>query len=79
MVVMGMDHSEIGVSRISKLLIDRDQLDAGDVLSRRRGFTVTLLCRADCGEHSSSMLSRSGASSAVADIGRVALAALAMA
>jgi hypothetical protein len=50
MVVMGMDHSEIGVSRISKLLIDRDQLDAGDVLSRRRGFTVTLLCGADVGQ-----------------------------
>ncbi len=42
-----MDHSEIGVSRISKLLIDRDQSDAGDVLARRQRFTVTLLCGGD--------------------------------
>jgi hypothetical protein len=47
MVVMDMDQSEIGVSRISKLLIDRDQTDAGDVLARRQGFTVTLLCGVD--------------------------------
>lgn len=44
---MDMDHSEIGVSRISKLLIDRYQADARDVLAWRRGYAVTLQCGAD--------------------------------
>jgi hypothetical protein len=35
------------ISRISKLLIDRDQLEADVILARRQAFAVTLCCGAD--------------------------------
>lgn len=36
-----------GLSRISKLLVDRDQMPPAEVLTRREQFNVTLVCGAD--------------------------------
>jgi hypothetical protein len=42
-----MGAADLQLSRISKLLLDRDQVNPDDVLARRQGFTVELMCGED--------------------------------
>jgi hypothetical protein len=42
-----MDTPDVRFSRISKLLVDRDEAAPDDVLAQRRGYTVTLACGDD--------------------------------
>jgi hypothetical protein len=45
-----MKRSEIKLSRISKLLVDREELSVSEVRARREQFAVTLLCGPDVGQ-----------------------------
>lgn len=42
-----MSNSDLQLSRISKLFVDRDQANAEAALARRKGYNVTLLCGED--------------------------------
>jgi hypothetical protein len=44
---MIMDTTDFGISRISKLIMDRDEADPDAVLARRQAFGVTLCCGDD--------------------------------
>ncbi|HUW30820.1 MAG TPA: hypothetical protein VM223_04355, partial [Planctomycetota bacterium] len=50
MVKVDMYRHEMRLSRISKLLVDSDEISVGDALARREQFAVTLRCGPDIGQ-----------------------------
>lgn len=54
---MNMNRHEMTLSRISKLLIDRDKMSMGEAQARRQRFAVTLLCGPDVGQSRTLQLS----------------------